>query len=325
MMMSNPWFRACLRRWASPPGRVIGTLCLALALASIPREVTSHWRSTWQSALRPSLQLMATLKQQTTGLRNRLHSTEMLAQQLAAAREEVLAIESENWRLRNQLQDVRRQLVVAEDRGQLSGGQQPLVLPRFVEARVLGQQGRALLSQLMVVDAGRAAQILPESFVLDGPGAVLDLGADAQLKSGQLVLEGSHVWGKVVEVGPRVSRVLAISAADYRDIVRIVDRDDSQREHGRGVLEGTGEGSCRIRLVDITRPVAVGDLVYSAADENSLSPKLLYGEVDRVEREPGAPHWDISVRPYLGAKVPSRVTVLTSEINPTRLANRPIE
>ncbi len=324
-MTSNQWFNRCLRRCASPPGRVFAVLCVALVLACLSRDITSQLRSTWQTALRPSLQFIATLKQQSAGLRDRWRNSKILTEQLVAARDDLSTLESEHRRLANQMQNLRGRLTAAEGQASFTANQQPLVLPKFVEARVLGLQGRALLNHLLVVDAGRAAQILPESFVLDGPGTVLDLGADAQLRSGQLVLDHYRVWGKIVEVGPRVSRVLPIDAPEYRDIVRIVDRDDTQHVHGRGMLEGTGQGSCRIRLVDTTRPVAVGDLVYSATDEEQLAAKLLYGEVDRVEREPGAPHWDITVRPSPVAQVPSRVTVLTSEINVTRLANRSVE
>jgi len=304
---------------------VLGVLAVALTLACLSRDVTSQLRSTWQNALRPSLQLIATLKRRTSGLRDRWQNAEVLSEQLATAREQVLVLESKNRRLANLLRDPRRRITVAENRASFTATQQPLIVSRFVEARVLGQQGRALLNHLRIVDAGRAARILPGSFVLDGPGAVLDLGADARLKNGQIVMNEDRVCGKIVEVGPRVSRVLTVDATNYRDIVRIVDRDDPRREHGRGMLEGTGQGSCRIRLVDISRPVTVGDLVYSAAGEDRLPTKLLYGQVDRVEREPGAPHWDISVRPSLGARVPSRVTVLTSEINLVRLANRPLK
>lgn len=322
-MTFNQRLKTVLRQGTSGLGRVVGVLALALVLAFLPNELTAQLRGLWQTALRPSLQITADLKQQTAELRDRWQGADALGEQLDAAQQQLAELEAENRRLANQLLDLQRSLALAEQRGADSDDLQPLVVPRFVEARVIGQQGRALLNQLSVIDAGRAEQILPESLVLDGSDAVLDLGDDAHLKHGHLVLDGYRVWGKVVEVGPRVSRMMPVDAAEFRDIVLIVDAEDSDREHGRGMLEGAGEGTCRIRLVDITQPVVVGDRVYSAVAVDELAPKLLYGVVEQVEREPGAPHWDIRVRPALTNETPTRVTVLTSELNPVRLANRP--
>lgn len=302
---------------------MVGVLVLAVVLACLPREIVSQLRGAWQTALRPSLQLTVALQESTADFRNRWRGTDALGQQLDNAQQELDTLKAENLRLVNQMHDLQQRLALAEDGASAHAALQPLVVPRLVEARVIGQQGRALLKQLSIVDAGRAQQILPESFVLDGSVDVLDLGEDARLQNGQLVLDGYRVWGKVVEVGPRVSRTMPVDADDYRDIVRIVDGEDPDREHGRGMLEGAGDGTCRIRLVDITQPVAVGDRVYSAALDDTLGPKLLYGEIESVQREPGAPHWDIRVRSTQADETPSRVTVLTSELNPVRLANRP--
>lgn len=324
-MTFNHRLNAIVRHTFSGPGRVIAAVCLAVGLALLPAEIVSQLRSMWQSALQPSLQTTSTLKQQVTALNERWQATEKLADELAVAREHVSKMESQNRRLANQLHSLRQQVASTEDGHTAAHSHPPLVVPRFVDARVLGQQGRALLDHLVVVDAGRSEQILPQSFVLEGAAAVLDQGADAHLENGQLVLDGYRVFGKIAEVGPQVSRMLPVDAAAYRDMVRIVDHEDHDREHGRGMLEGTGEGRCRIRLVDITQPVAVGDLVYSAADEQQLPAQLLYGHVEEVTREPGAPHWEICVRPTHADRTPTRVTVLTSDINPTRLANRPRE
>ncbi len=324
-MTFNYRLRVIVRYFFAGPSRVIAAVVLALGLMLLPGNIVLQLRSTWQSALQPSLQLTSTIKQQVTSFNQRWQSTEKMADELAAARERVSKVESQNRRLANQLQTLRQQLVSTEDGPGQSPHHSPLVIPRFVDARVLGQQGRALLNHLVVVDAGRAEQILPQSFVLEENAAVLDQGADAHLKDGQLVLDGYRVFGKIAEVGPQVSRMLPVDAAEYRDAVRIVDHEDPQREHGRGMLEGTGQRRCRIRLVDITQPVAVGDLVYSSAGEEQLPTQLLYGHVEQVAREPGAPHWEIRVCPTHADHTPTRVTVLTSDINPTRLANRPLE
>ncbi len=76
----------------------------------------------------------------------------------------------------------------------------------------------------------------------------------------------------------------------------------------------------RVRLVEVTRPVSVGDLVYTAAEKGVLPAPLLYGRVVRLQRPIGAAHWEIWMQPALAADEPQQVAVLRTELNPSRLA-----
>jgi hypothetical protein len=47
---------------------------------------------------------------------------------------------------------------------------------------------------------------------------------------------------------------------------------------------------------------------------------MLYGRVAKLERKPGAAHWEISMEPAIAtAAAPSRVAVLRMELNPARV------
>ena len=78
----------------------------------------------------------------------------------------------------------------------------------------------------------------------------------------------------------------------------------------------------RIRAIDVTEPVAEGDLVFSASLAGVVDEPLLYGRVVRVERPAEASSWEIWMEPAVPAAGPSEVLVLCTEVNPLRLADR---
>src|SRR5262249_27021480 len=88
----------------------------------------------------------------------------------------------------------------------------------------------------------------------------------------------------------------------------------------RGMLTGDGQGLCKIETLQVTQPVTVGDLVFTA-DDGALDVPLLYGSVARVERKAGATQWEVWMQPAVDAKsLPAQVAVLTMELNPARVA-----
>jgi hypothetical protein len=73
-------------------------------------------------------------------------------------------------------------------------------------------------------------------------------------------------------------------------------------------------------MVEATEAVAAGDLVFTA-DDSVLDVPLLYGRVVKLQRQPGAAHWEIWMEPAMSAgSPPSQVAVLQMEVNPARLA-----
>ena len=150
-------------------------------------------------------------------------------------------------------------------------------------------------------------------YVLPAVAQLVGAVDDAQLAAGQVVLSGRRVWGKIVEVGPNTSTVRGIREPGYRDLVKLAGG-------AQGILEGTGEPLARIRLIEVTVPVAVGEAVFSAAGKGVLSAAPLYGKVVRIERPPGAAHWNIWMKPAAASDDPTQVGVLRMELNSLRVA-----
>ena len=166
-----------------------------------------------------------------------------------------------------------------------------------------------------------------KALVLGGGKSLLDQGANCRLESEELVLAQGRVWGKIVEVGPQTSTVSTPCEPGFRDLVRLGHVAQASCLCGlpragspcyvQGLLEGTGEPLARVRRVDVTEPVAVGDAVYTASDEGLLPQPLLYGFVVRVQRPVGATHWEIWMKPALDSE-PESVVVLRTRLNPAR-------
>jgi len=190
---------------------------------------------------------------------------------------------------------------------------------------VLGRQARAFLAHLHTIAAGADDGVLPAALVLDDALPLVDLGSSAGVDAGQLVLAGATVWGQVAAIGGHVSSVRRVNAPGYRDLVQLARVSGERLTPGpQGVLEGTGERCCRIKLIQTTESVSEGDLVLATGGEALLDAPLVYGRVVRLESRPGVPHWDIWMEPAARPE-PRDVAVLQISLNEARLAagNRP--
>lgn len=299
----------------SPAAALAVALGLAVGLLLVPRRWSAVMKGHVAAVLRPGQVALLSVRDQSSRVVARARSHLGTAAQLAEAERERERLAEENRRLAAELAvALSRHSVTPQDSRDDSADR--LLNARCVKARVLGEMARAFLGRHCLVDVGSQAGIQPEAPVLLAPPEIVDQGRDAGLKAGQLVLTGCRVWGKVVEVGPATSVVRTVTEPGYRDLVRLGDSGP------QGILEGTGQPLARIRLVEVTEPVAVGDPVYSTAGKGFLPEPLLYGEIARVERPVGAAHWEIWLKPAAGSQPVDRVAVLRIEFNPVRFAKQ---
>ena len=296
------------------PGVTLGIgLLLAIVLATLPATWTAPIRDAAATLLRPgqcaALRLGRHGERATVWVKSHFRT----AARLADAERELARLRHENQRFGAELAAARVQ--PPEPSGNATGdGGGRLLRVRSVTARVLGRQARAYLARRHLLDVGSAAGIEPDALVVASP-AVIDCGRDADVQPGQLVLSGRRVWGKIVELGSHTSAVCAITEPGYRDLVAVGSRSGPQ-----GILEGSGEPLARIRLVEVTEPVSVGDPVYTTAGQGVLSAPLLCGQIVRLERPVGN-HWEIWMQPAV-ADQPEHVAVLRIELNPLRVAEK---
>jgi cell shape-determining protein MreC len=203
----------------------------------------------------------------------------------------------------------------------------PLVQTDLVGARVLGPQARSFLSRLELLDAGDRQGVQPGAIVLaGGPAAadasvILDQGHNAGLNVDDLALAGRSVVGKIVDVGSQTAVMRRITEPGYRDLVQLAQPHGERLRFGaKGVLEGTGEGLCRVSMIELTEPVSPGDWVLSTGNETGPLPAV-YGRVTRAERQPGDAHWRVWMTPAARGDLPGEVDIVRLRLNPQRVAS----
>jgi len=315
--------RTTLRnRLASPAAALAMGLATAVLLLLLPVRWTGPVKGAVATLLRPGQLGVSALRQRSEQAVVRVKSHFHTAAGLAKARRELKRLRSENRRLKDALAIPERRQIKAEEQADES---LRLLRTRCIPARVLGRQARAFLQNHQILDVGSHSGIEPEALVVDPTPAIIDQGSDAELEVGQLVLSRSRVWGKVVEVGPYTSVVRAVTEPGYRDLVRLAGSEtagDDRPQGPRGIVEGTGQRLARIRLIEVTEPVAVGDLVYTAAGDGVLPRPLLYGRVVRLQRPPDAAHWEIWMQPAVAPDDLREAVVLQVQLNPLRVSRR---
>ena len=312
-------------RLMTPRGLLGAGLILAVLLMLMPRAWLRPVRGVVGAGLLPCQIGIADLLSERDRLAGEARQHFDTVAQLTEAERELDRLRHENNRLTVQLEDLESRQADLERESDADAEDRLLTL-HCIWARVLGRQARAFLQENLALDVGNRAGVQPDALVIGAPeGLLVDQGRAAELQSGQLVLSRGQVWGKIVEVGPYTSSAQTVTEPGYRDLVRLATPDARGRPTrwgAEGILEGTGERLARIRLVEVTEPVSVADLVFTAAGEGVLPKPLLYGRVVRVERPTGASHWDIWMEPALGKDGPRRVAVLGIQLNPIRVAER---
>jgi cell shape-determining protein MreC len=303
------------RRLTGPAAALLAGLVLAVGLMLVPASWTAAAKGQVLGWLRPGQLAVLTVREHIGRCLARASAHFDSAARLVEAELRCQRLAAENRRLAAELAlAADRQPGSAPSVGEASS--QRLLNAHCVEARVLGQSAQAFLGRRQLIDVGSKAGVQPDAPVLYAPPRIVDPGRDAGLQPGQLLLSQGRVCGKVVQVGHYTSLVQTLTEPGYRDLVQLGCGGP------QGILEGTGDPLARIRLVEVTEPVTVGDQVYSTAGEGSLPEHLLYGRVVRVERPVGAAHWEIWMQPALDPGRTDQFAVLRIELNPARVGSR---
>lgn len=239
------------------------------------------------------------------------------AVELAELRQRVRRLDEINQALRANI--ARQQFNVSPDTEQ----PRPLLDARAIETRVLGEQSQVFLERTAIVGAAEMGRVTPGGMAIDAGQALVDSGENASLSASGLALMGGRVWGKVVEVCPQTASVRRVNSAGYRGLVQIVDRvSQSGRPLAQGVVEGTGDALCRIRMVDARSPVSVGDLVVALEERALTDAPLIYGRITRAELTTGAARWELWMEPAVANERPQTLTILQPQLNEERLAQK---
>jgi len=305
---------AGLRRLlGSPAGTLVGGLALAVVFMLLPGSWTAALERHAAALLRPGQVAVLGLREHGRRLVGRARTHFDTARKLAQAEADRDRLAEENRRLAAELAVVESR-ASRRERESDDGRPRRLLSARCVKARVLGQLAQTFLGRHHLVDAGSESGVPLGAPVIDAPPGLIDQGAKVGVNAGQLVLDEGRVWGKVVRVGRLTSVVRTLTEPGYRDLVCLGESGP------QGILEGTGEPLARVRLVEVTEPVSVGDAVYSLAGKGFLAEPLLCGRIVRLDRPVGAPHWEIWMQPAVDPQRTDEVAVLTIEVDPLRFA-----
>lgn len=202
------------------------------------------------------------------------------------------------------------------------GTSSELITSQLVSARILAGDSLALWRKQKILGVGRTQGLVESSLVLEDTRPLLDVGADFQLQEGQPVYSGGHAVGRIVRVGRWTSVLQSVTDPQFRGGMVELARETSLGLvfGSKGLLEGAGEGLCRVNSVSSTEAVSVGQHVYSADHAGDLPGRVYFGKVVSAELTPGSPHWKILVRPELQLDQLEQVSILLRVPNPERIA-----
>ncbi|MCE9556482.1 MAG: hypothetical protein K8T91_24295 [Planctomycetes bacterium] len=300
-------------------------LAISAGLAASPPRFSAVLKQAVADALAPGQRWALRVEQK---VRQRASHSPGLRPGVAPENGSVPGISSaETQRLRNRIHQLEQQLAQQTTQQAPAGRETPpLIDSRLVTARVLGQQARQFLTSRSLLDVGSRAGLTDGALALEpsdatAPAPLLDVGGETGAAAGRLVLDSRTVVGRLSEVGRHTSCLERITDTSYRDLVRIVQYRDGRPTPGpRGLLIGTGEAMCRVRMVDISQPVSVGDVVLADGLGGILSTPPRYGTVVRVAQSPGSAQWDIWVQPDVDVRNLDVVSVLTTDVSSVRVA-----
>lgn len=121
---------------------------------------------------------------------------------------------------------------------------------------------------------------------------LVDKGADAELRIDMLVLADGSVIGKIVEIGPSMSKVLLLTDPDLR-LGGLL-----QRTRQEGLMHGTTIGECRMKYISLEMQLKKGDAVETAGFGGYFPKGLRVGTLERFWKEPGQMYQVAVIKPY---------------------------
>ena len=237
-----------------------------------------------------------------------------------------LLAEREHWNRQLQIRNalLRQRLADKEKTGSTPYpvvASESLLVPKLLEAIVLGEENATLWRSGKLINKGRADGLLESTLVLEDRNPLIDQGSDAGLKTGQPVYAGRIVIGRIALVGRLSSTYEPITHPNYRGRARLARKTQEGLVFGAsGIIAGRGQPLCRLERVNSTVPVSVGDDVYTDTSDGLFPEPMYYGKVVNVKLQPGSPRWEITVKPAASELNPQTVQILRKQVNPVRIA-----
>lgn len=202
-----------------------------------------------------------------------------------------------------------------------------LILPSLIEVAVLGDSFAEQWRSGKLLDQGSKNGLREHELVLStrkSKKPLIDLGDDAEISTGDSLLLGRCVIGKIEHVGRWTSTFQLVTDVHYRGRAQLI-RETSEGQfvfEAQGILKGQGDALCKLDGIPAENSVHIHDAVYTADRDGILPLPMYYGEVVEATLGTDDREWTILVKP---APLPSRLTtvhVIRTTVNPERLAGK---
>jgi cell shape-determining protein MreC len=126
--------------------------------------------------------------------------------------------------------------------------------------------------------------------------------------------------GRIESVGRWTSLVRVVTDAGYRGRAQILRTTSDGSSYGpECILEGTGADLCRLRYLDRTESVEVGEEVFTGGRSASMPYPMYYGTIVRAELGPSDREWTVWVKPAVDPAMLQTVQILTQTANSIRI------
>ena len=135
---------------------------------------------------------------------------------------------------------------------------------------------------------------------------LVNKGADAQVKLGQVVMDDMGIVGQVTRVYPWLSEVTLITEKDHAVPVQVL------RNGLRTIVFGAGDTSqLSLRYMPISSDIQNGDVLVTSGIDGVYPPGIPVAKVVRIERDAAYPFARISCLPLAGVDRNRQLVVLS--------------
>jgi len=136
---------------------------------------------------------------------------------------------------------------------------------------------------------------------------LVNLGAQANIQTGQAVLDNTGIVGQVTRVHPLLSEVTLITDKDHEVPVQML------RNGLRAILFGSGDANeLELRYTPITSDIQEGDLLVTSGIDGTYPPGLPVAKVRHIERDPAYHFAHVLCTPLTGVNNQHWLFILSS-------------
>jgi rod shape-determining protein MreC len=140
---------------------------------------------------------------------------------------------------------------------------------------------------------------------------IIDRGENDGLSKGQFIIGDNSIIGTISDISARTAKVRLITDSGSKMAVRIAGLDINR------IMQGNGNNLAKVKLLQISHKVEVGDKVYAEKRPGLLDNSMIVGTVAECKIDDENPSlWDITVKPACQIDRLTDVAVIVMKLKP---------